>query len=166
MCDQVRTLFDVNLLIALFQPDHVHQEQRAVASRWKSRRRSATSPAWPRPTTQLGRVAHHRGDLTSAENWYRQTLEIKEVLGDRPGIALTYHNLGAVAHEGGDLTSAENWSWKSLEINEARGNQPGMALNYHQHLTEAEAWYRKSLEIKEALGDRPGMALTYGQLGC
>ena len=128
----MRALFDVNLLIALFQPDHVHQEQRAVASRWKSRRRSATSPAWPRPTTQLGRVAHHRGDLTSAENWSWKSLEINEARGNQPGMALNYHQLGIVAQLRDDLTEAEAWYRKSLEIKEALGDRPGMALTYGQ----------------------------------
>jgi hypothetical protein len=38
---------------------------------------------------QLGMVAQHRGDLAAAEGWYRKSLEIKEALSSRPGMALT-----------------------------------------------------------------------------
>ncbi|RJF82061.1 CHAT domain-containing protein [Azospirillum cavernae] len=123
---------------------------------------------------QLGNVAFRRGRLPGAEAWYRQSLAIKEALGDRPGMASSYHQLGMVAEGRGDFPGAEAWYRKSLEIEEALGNRPGMAISYHQlgnvafrrgRLPGAEAWYRQSLAIKEALGDRPGMAGSYHQLG-
>jgi hypothetical protein len=46
---------------------------------------------------QLGRVAQIRGDLDSAEDWYRQALTIEEQLGDRPKTAMTYGQLGLLA---------------------------------------------------------------------
>jgi tetratricopeptide (TPR) repeat protein len=81
---------------------------------------------------QLGYITRDRGDLTTAEGWYRKSLTIKEQLGDRPGMAKTYHQLGMVAHDRGDLDSAEDWYRKSLTINEKVGNRPGMARNYGQ----------------------------------
>jgi tetratricopeptide (TPR) repeat protein len=114
---------------------------------------------------QLGMVAQGRGDLAAAEGWCRKSLEIKEALGDRPGLASSCHQLGMVAQDRGDLAAAEGWYRKSLEISEALGDRPGLARIYHQlgtvaqdrgDLAAAEGWYRKSLEIKEALGNRPG----------
>ncbi|MFD7403575.1 tetratricopeptide repeat protein [Streptomyces sp. NPDC059866] len=123
---------------------------------------------------QLGMVAHLRGRLEEAEDWYRQSLTIKEGLGDRPGMATSYGQLGMVAQDRGRLEEAEDWYRRSLTIDEDLGNRPGMATSYHQlgmvaqdrgRLEEAEDWYRQSLTIKEGLGDRPGMASTYHQLG-
>ncbi|MEE9210433.1 MAG: tetratricopeptide repeat protein, partial [Kiloniellales bacterium] len=123
---------------------------------------------------QLGNVACQRGELGAAEDWYRKSLQIKEALGDRGGMASSYHQLGIVAQDRGELGTAEAWYKKSLEIEEALGDRPGMASSYHQlgmvaqdrgDFRAAEAWYKKSLEIKEALGDRPGMAISYHQLG-
>ena len=97
-----------------------------------------------------------------------------EELGNRPGMATTYHQLGMTAQVRGRLDEAEGWYRKSLAINEELGDRPGMAGTYHQlgmiaqargRLDEAEDWYRKSLAISEELGDRPGMATTYHQLG-
>jgi tetratricopeptide (TPR) repeat protein len=119
-------------------------------------------------------VAQLRGDLAAAEQWYRQSLQINESLGNRPGMANSYHQLGMVAQLRGDLAAAEQWYRQSLQIKEALGNRPGMANSYHQlgtvaqdrgDLAAAEQWYRQSLQIEEALGNRPGMAMTYGQLG-
>ena len=50
---------------------------------------------------QLGNVAYQRGDLSAAEGWYGKSLEIKEALGDRPGMAQTYHQFGYVAYVDG-----------------------------------------------------------------
>lgn len=122
----------------------------------------------------LGRVAEDRGDIAAAEGWSLKSLEIKEALGDRPGMAASYHQFGSVAYLHGDLGAAECWTRKALEVKKALGNRPGMASSYHQlgmiaqrrgDLGAAEGWCRKSLDIKKALGDRPGMALSYGQLG-
>ena len=46
---------------------------------------------------QLGMTAQDRGRLDEAEDWYRKALAIKEELGDRPGMAGTYHQLGNTA---------------------------------------------------------------------
>lgn len=40
---------------------------------------------------QLGVVAQHSGDLAAAEQWYRKALAIKDALGDRHGLANSYH---------------------------------------------------------------------------
>ena len=141
------------------------QTQQASAQR---QRRLATT------YHQLGNVAHRRGRLDDAEDWYTKSLAIKEELGDRPDMATTYHQLGMTAENRGRLDDAEDWYTKALAINEELGNRPGMAGTYHQlgnvawrggRLDDAEDWYTKSLAIDGELGDRPGMATTYHQLG-
>ena len=59
-----------------------------------------------------------------AENWYRKSLEIEEALGNRLGMASSYHQLGRVTQDRGDLTVAESWYRKSLEIDEALSDRP------------------------------------------
>jgi tetratricopeptide (TPR) repeat protein len=122
---------------------------------------------------QLGVVADERGDL-AAEGWYRKSLQITQMTGDRRGAAATHHQLGVVALKRGDLATAEHSNRQSLEIHEALGNRPAMAKSYQLlgrvmqdrgDLAAAEHWYRKSLEIDEALGDRPGITFVYHQLG-
>ena len=123
---------------------------------------------------QLGRVAEDGGELDTAEALYRKSLEIKEEIGDQPGMASSYHQLGIVAQRRGKLDAAEDWYKKSLQIEKALGNRLGMAGSYHHlglaaqdrdDLDAAEGWYQKALEIKEALGDLPSLASSYHQLG-
>jgi tetratricopeptide (TPR) repeat protein len=63
---------------------------------------------------QLGMVAQGRGDLAAAETWYRKSLEIKEALGNRPGMASTYRQLGMVAQYRGEVAEAEALHRKAL----------------------------------------------------
>jgi len=123
---------------------------------------------------QLGMTAQDRGLLDEAEDWYRQSIEIREELGLQALLATDYHQLGMTAYLRGRLDEADDWYRKSLAIEEELGNRSGMATTYHQlgmtardrrRLDEAEEWYHKALAIKEELGDRPSMALTYGELG-
>jgi tetratricopeptide (TPR) repeat protein len=123
---------------------------------------------------QLGITAQVRGLMEEAEDWYRQSLAIKEELGDRPYMASTYHQLGTIAQDRGRMEEAEDWYRQSRAIKEELGDRPGMARIYHQlgmtaqvrgRMEEAEDWYRHSLAISEELGDRPGMARIYHQLG-
>gem|GEM_PF-1825916 len=123
---------------------------------------------------QLGMVEQFRGDLEAAEQWYRKSLQIREEMGDQPGMAMTYHHLGMVEQFRGEFDAAEDWYSQSLKIEETLGNRPGIASSYHQlgtvaqdrgDLDAAERFYRKSLEIEVALGNMPGMASSYGQLG-
>jgi hypothetical protein len=51
-------------------------------------------------------VAQDRGDLAAAEQWYQKSLAIKEALGDRPGLAMTYGQLGLLAELRGDVAGA------------------------------------------------------------
>jgi len=123
---------------------------------------------------QLGWVIQERGDLDSAESWYKKALVIFEALENRSNMASSYHQLGIVAQERGDLDSAESWYKKALVIFEALENRLDVAFSYDQmgivaqkrgDLDSAESWYKKSLEISEALGNRPGVAISYHQLG-
>ena len=69
----------------------------------------------------------------------RKALTIKEELGDRPGMAITYHQLGITAQNRGQLDEAEDWYRKALTIKEELGNGPGMAMTYGQLGLLAEA---------------------------
>jgi tetratricopeptide (TPR) repeat protein len=52
---------------------------------------------------QLGIVAQVRGRLEDAQDWYRKSLAIREALGDRPGMASSYHQLGNLAQLAGGM---------------------------------------------------------------
>jgi tetratricopeptide (TPR) repeat protein/tRNA A37 threonylcarbamoyladenosine biosynthesis protein TsaE len=123
---------------------------------------------------ELGRVAHDRGRLDEAEQWYRRSLAIEEQCDDTPAMAATYHQLGMVAEARGLLEDAVKWYRKSLAIEQERRNQPGIATSYNQlsiiaadrgQLVEADDLARMALAIRERIGDRPGIADSDLQLG-
>jgi tetratricopeptide (TPR) repeat protein len=124
--------------------------------------------------SQLGMLAQDRGDYGAAEDHSQAALAIREEIGDRAGIAVTYHQLGMLAHRRGDYDTAEQRYQASLTIDEEIGDRAGIAASYHQlgmlaqdrgDYDTAEQRYQTSLAIKEEIGNRAGVAMTYGQLG-
>lgn len=59
-------------------------------------------------------TAQDRGHLDQADNWYRQSLTIKEELGDRPGMALTYAQLGLLAEARAQAMVALEWDIRAI----------------------------------------------------
>ena len=55
---------------------------------------SATRPAWPPATTNLGILAQDRGDYEEAARQYQRSLDIEERLGNQAGMATSYSQLG------------------------------------------------------------------------
>jgi tetratricopeptide (TPR) repeat protein len=155
--------------------DHAERTYRQIMASLQAQPASRQQQSWLAASQhQLGRVAQERGRLDEAQDWYTKSLEIKEELGDPPGMAITYHQLGNNAYMQRRLDEAQDWYTKSLEIKEELGDRHGMASTYHQlgmvagqrgRLEEAQDWYTKSLAIEEELGDRPNMANNYHQLG-
>ena len=122
----------------------------------------------------IGNLASGRGDYETAEREYRRSLEIKEEIGNRAGMARSYNQLGILADARGDYETAEREYRRSLEINEEIGSREDMASTYHNlgvnaqnrgDYETAEREYRRSLEMEEEIGNRAGMAGSYNQLG-
>lgn len=80
----------------------------------------------------LGMTAQGQRRFDEAEKWFRKSLDIKEELGDRPGLASAYHELGVLVQSQGRLDEAEEWCHRSLAIKEEHNNRPGQALTYAQ----------------------------------
>jgi tetratricopeptide (TPR) repeat protein len=106
-------------------------------------------------------VAHDQGDYDQALDWYRKSLAIDAELGDRTGIASSYHQLGMVAHDQGDYDQALDWYRQALRIFEELGNRPNMASTTSLIgvlLTEAGSpedalrWSLRSLDLRAELG--------------
>ena len=81
---------------------------------------------------QLGTLAQSRGDYATAEQRYQAALAISEELGNRAGIAVTYHQLGMLAQDRGDYDTAEQRYQASLTIDEELGNRAGAATTLSQ----------------------------------
>jgi tetratricopeptide (TPR) repeat protein len=64
----------------------------------------------------LGMTAEERGRLDEAEDWYRQSLTIKEQLGNRRGMALTYAQLGRLAEDRTQAPLALEWNIRCVTL--------------------------------------------------
>jgi hypothetical protein len=76
----------------------------------------------------LGRVAQERGDWVEAERWYRESLGIKERLGDDHGQASTLHQLGKVAENRGRVAEAVAFFRQAEQLFERIGDARNLAI--------------------------------------
>ena len=153
-----------------------------LATTWMDRGLEATRRA-PESDEQQKRLAlllHTQGqfkadlgDLDGALDLYRQSLDIKERLGDAKGKAATLHAMANVAVTRGDLDGALDLYRQSLDIKERLGDAQGKAATLHEmayisvtrgDLDGALDLYRQSLDIKGRLGDAKGKAATLSEM--
>ncbi|MBI4279204.1 MAG: tetratricopeptide repeat protein [Armatimonadetes bacterium] len=115
--------------------------------------------------------------LAEAEGAFRESLRLREAIGNRAGGAMTVNGLGAIAVLADRYADAERWFRRGIELCGAAGNPGELAKVYtnlaalillvydmpsgecprefegRDLLAEAEASARHSLEIREAIGD-------------
>lgn len=94
---------------------------------------------------QLGNVAYQRGDYDQALEWYRKSLAINEELGNRAGMATSYHQLGILLTEQGMAEQGVPFTLQSLYIFlELKLPQARTALNWlrrqRETLGEEDLW--------------------------
>ncbi|MGH2411285.1 MAG: tetratricopeptide repeat protein, partial [Chloroflexota bacterium] len=105
---------------------------------------------------------------------YRETLALREHLGDQDGIAVAWNNLGLMAANRGDIDEAEECHRRALVVQERIGNQLAVAnsltslgLMAYQRCdyVRADSSYRRALVILEERGDPSGLAHCQNSLG-
>ena len=162
-----------SLAVTLGNLGHVHEHQRRVDLAWAElsealdiERGSNTDPAdQGRLLASLGRVAHQRGDLDTAERYLREALEVHtEHLGeDSPVAGAVWTNLGSVLRDRRDLAGAEAAHRRALAIAcAARGERSRDAAIAHNDLgglliarrdpVAAERELRLALTIHQEVG--------------
>ncbi len=114
-------------------------------------------------------VAQEQQEWAEAERCYRESLAIKERLGDAAGAARTCNQLAILAENSGRPDEAEGWYKRALELNERV--QPGSPLHARYlnnladllvsevvagraaktRLAEAKSYAERALAIKETL---------------
>lgn len=124
-----------------------------------------------------------QGDYPRALEYYLKSLEIRESIHDRRGIAVSYNNIGIIYKNQGDYLWAFEYYLKCLEIEKSLNDRKGMAGSYNNigmiyrnqgdlatddsvrqvNYSRALEYYLKSLEIKESLNYRNGM--VYNNIG-
>ena len=112
-------------------------------------------PEW---VEALAANLHQRGFELFLDAWeIGAALAIAEELGNRSGMAGSYHQLGRVAQQRGSYEEALDWYRKSLAIKEELGDRAGMASSISQigvlftkagRAEEAVPWNLRSLGIR------------------
>jgi tetratricopeptide (TPR) repeat protein len=81
---------------------------------------------------EMGNVAYLQGDYAEARRLYKQSLAIKEELGNRSGKANSLHQMGMIAQDQGDYAEARRLYGQSLATFEELGDQRGKAISLYQ----------------------------------
>ncbi|QLE40439.1 CHAT domain-containing protein [Nostoc sp. C052] len=122
---------------------------------------------------QLGKLALLQGNLSEAEQRYREVQNTFHQLNEPAKEATGWHFLGVVYGEGKQWDAAEDAYRKSAQITESLGNLADAAMSWHQlgnlnalagKLGEAEAWFRKALKQFQKLEDRATASDTLSNL--
>jgi tetratricopeptide (TPR) repeat protein len=81
----------------------------------------------PRCLGQIGIVYREQGNWDLAEQYFRQSLQMCEELGDRSGMASSWGLLGDIERKRGNWDAAERLYHQKLEMCEALGDRQGKA---------------------------------------
>ena len=81
-------------------------------------------------------------------DFYTKSLHIQEELGNKAGIADSYHQIGMIHQQKGEYDRAIDFYTKSLHIQEELGNKAGMATSYGQmgRICQIEGKYSEALD--------------------
>jgi tetratricopeptide (TPR) repeat protein len=122
----------------------------------------------------LGSLAMTTGDYADADQYYKESLEIRDAIGDERGIAEIYHNRGHLAQKRGNLEIACSLYRQSLDIKIRLGDQIGAARTRGQlgllelekgNLEEAETFLQECSGVLQSENARAELAGVYHQLG-
>lgn len=108
----------------------VHQQRidNAEAHYLEALERLTSEPtALIRTRTQLGIIAHERGDYDRAESWYRSAFDLCSETGDQVGAGDALANLSLVCLDRGDLDRAEEASLEAARVFQAMDRPEGLA---------------------------------------
>jgi non-specific serine/threonine protein kinase len=121
-----------------------------------------------------GNLAQAQGDLERAASLHRESLAVRQVLGDRHGIAISLNSLANVAVDRGDYSAARALHEDSLALRRELGDGRGIAVALNNlsviardqgEWDRAAALSRESAGLFSVLGDKQGVAVSLVTLG-
>ncbi|MBI4648694.1 MAG: tetratricopeptide repeat protein, partial [Bacteroidia bacterium] len=91
----------------------------------------ATKREWLSLNNNIGYIYGNQGDIPRALEFFSKSLNIREEIGDKKGMAGSYNNIGAIYDNQGDIPRALEFYSKSLKIQEEIADKKGMAGSYN-----------------------------------
>lgn len=136
--------------------------------------RTSLSKSLASAYNNIGYVHDERGNYDLALQFYLNSLNIQEEVGDLAGQATTLNNIGYFYKYRGDIDKALDYYLKSLAIRKEQGDvQPianslnNIAVIYSDqgNVPKALEYYNQSLAIYEQTNDKIGQALLFNNIG-
>ena len=119
-------------------------------------------------------IITYQGEFTRALELFNKSLELKEKINDKRGIAASLINMGNIQYYQGDITKALEYYHRSLKISEGINDKTGVsrALNNIGAMHSAQyedkialEYYKKSLKIDQEAGNKKRIAYTLNNIG-
>jgi tetratricopeptide (TPR) repeat protein len=122
----------------------------------------------------IGQLELIFGNLTAAEDAFRQVLDLGRTQEDQRAIAFGYGSLGVISMARGDWEVAGDYFTQALALDEELGRKAGLAMQNgnlgvvavkRDDFDAAVDYFNQALARYEELGRKEGMALIYANLG-
>jgi len=122
----------------------------------------------------IGQLELIFGNLTAAEDAFRQVWDLGRTQEDQRAIAVGYGSLGVISMARGDWEAAGDYFTQALALDEELGRKAGMAMQNgnlgvvavkRDDFDAAVDYFNQALARYEELGRKEGMALIYANLG-
>ncbi|MEW5717494.1 MAG: tetratricopeptide repeat protein [Chloroflexota bacterium] len=122
---------------------------------------------------QTGKLHLHLGNFDDALPYLKQSLAIRQQIGDKAGEGTTLNNISALYHAQGDYETALTYLKQSLAISQQIGDLQGQGttLNNISALYHAQGDYetaltylKQSLAIWQQIGDKAGEGATLNNI--
>jgi tetratricopeptide (TPR) repeat protein len=117
-------------------------------------------------------IHEEKGGLDRALSLYERSLAIKEEVGNRPGSAISLHQIGIIHQLKGDFDRALSFYERSLAIEEEVGNRSGAAKSRRliAMIQEGRGEFDRALASRERallqdVQDAPRRGRSLGQSG-
>jgi predicted ATPase len=123
----------------------------------------------------VGALATEQADYAAAEEWFRQSLALFEVLGDDRGVGRVHNNLGMCAYNQGRWAEAERHSRQCLRLGQKLGDKRliasacellGWLAIERDDSADAYAWFTQGLALARERADKAASAWCLNGLGC
>lgn len=114
------------------------------------------------------------GNFSSALLFHNQSLRLKETLGDREAVAVSYHNIGSVYFHMKQFSDALTYYYFALEIRKLLNDQPAIAASLNNigdtyrnagNFDNAIQAYEEALGIQQTIGNKQTIANTLHNIG-
>ena len=123
---------------------------------------------------EMGIAQSHLGDFVTAEEYYRRSISLFELLGDQLSLCISNTALGNIYYQKGDFPASLGYQQKAMNAAELAKdpywsalvlNNIGNVYSAREDSLKARDYYKKSLVSSQAMPDNNLMALALSNIG-